>query len=165
VTRPTSLSPWSELGDKLVVQLKEAGWLDCRLPMLFSSCIWSHWNSQLGDKFVSLVWAGRQTCVPCHVWLCLKEWAIVFQEKLPFFSGKLVKVAENSDHNIGPSPREVVTPLSESKFCSQSVPTFMSAVSEKQGDSSTIEHTQKMFILVTHLYVIFTYIGTYGAIV
>jgi hypothetical protein len=63
----TNLSPSSK---------KHGDWIISYL-CYFLLAFWSHWNSQLGDKFVSLVWAGRQTCRPSHIWLCLKDWAYV----------------------------------------------------------------------------------------
>jgi hypothetical protein len=61
----TNLSPSSK---------KQGDWIISYL-CYFLLAFLSHWNSQLGNKFVSLVWARLQTCRPSHVWLCLKDWA------------------------------------------------------------------------------------------
>jgi hypothetical protein len=66
----TNLSPSSK---------KQGDWIISYL-CYFLLAFWSHWNSQLGDKFVSLVWAGRQACWPSHIWLCLKDWATINYE-------------------------------------------------------------------------------------
>jgi hypothetical protein len=57
--RATNLLASSEMGNKFVGQLKESGWLDYQLPVLFSSCI------LVTLKFT----AGQQVCCPGLSWV------------------------------------------------------------------------------------------------
>jgi hypothetical protein len=65
VTRPTSLSPSSDQGDKLVTQLWISVWLKCKKKIAY-----------VADNPVTLLlWAGRQVCClvtsgPSHIWYC-----------------------------------------------------------------------------------------------
>jgi hypothetical protein len=42
----------------------------------FLLAFWSHWNSQLGDKFVTQIQLGRRTCRPSRAEKGPKDWAI-----------------------------------------------------------------------------------------